>query len=385
MVATQKELLTHSRQDTFKTCRKKHQFAYELGLRRIDDAKALRMGSAFHEGIEQLGKGASLEVACQAVRDKHGVCPALFDSYDWAIELETILRLVCAYEWKWASQRLEHVVVERQFELPLLNPETGKSTPNWNLAGKIDAIVKLEDGRLAVKESKLLGDDIGQDSPLWRRLRIDHQISLYMLAARRLGFPVEAVLYDVARKPTIGATAVAVLDELGAKIVLNERGERVKTERGVWRQTGDKEKGYALQTRPMLPEEWGEKLTADICERPDFYFARVEVARLDQDLDDYQAELWEIQQTIREAQKKNRWYRTVNKNTCGFCPYFDICAGGGVLGAVPPAGFEFVYDRHPELERLRENENGNSNSSSTTETAAGTTAPAERESVESYW
>lgn len=378
------ELLTHSRQDTFKTCRKRHQYAYEIGLRRIDDAKALRMGSAFHEGIERLGNGGTLDDACQAVRAKHGLCPVMFDSYDWAIELETILRLVCAYQWKWESQHLEHVAVELQFELPLINPETKKKTPNWNLAGKIDAIVRLEDGRLAVKESKLLGDDISSDSDLWRRLRIDHQISLYMLAARQLGYAVDTVLYDVARKPTIAPTAVAVLDELSAKIVLNERGARVKTERGQWRQTGDKEKGYVLQTRQMTTDEWGEKLTADICERPDFYFSRVEVARLDQDLAAYQVELWDIQRTIREAQLNQRWYRTVNKNTCGYCPYFSICTGGAELGAVPPEGFEYVYDKHPELERdLREKANG---SSSTTETAAscGSTV-AERQPVENYW
>lgn len=359
-----KELLTHSRQDAFKTCRKRHWFAYERGLRRIDDAKALRMGGAFHEGIEQLGKGAGLPAACDAVRRKHGMCPVMFDSYDWAIELETILRLVCAYDWRWKDISLEHVAVELQFELPLLNPTTGKKTPTWNLAGKIDAIVKTEDGRLAVKESKLLGDDISSESDLWRRLRIDHQISLYMIAARRLGYPVESVLYDVTRKPTIGLSAIPVLDELGAKIVLNARGERVKTERGVWRQTGDKERGYVLQSRQMTPEEWGEKLTADICERPDFYFARVEVARLDQDLAEYEAEIWDIQQTIREAQKNDRWYRTVNKNTCGFCSYFDLCTSGKEVEDIAPPGFEFIADKHPELERA---------------------SPQEPEKVEIYW
>jgi hypothetical protein len=379
LVKNMKELLTHSRQDCFKTCRKRHQFAYELGLRRIDDAKALRMGGAFHEGIERIGNGDTLAAACEAVRAKYGRCPPLMDSYEWSIELETVLRLVCAYQWKWEASQIEHIAVELQFELPLINPETGKKTPNWNLAGKIDAIVRLEDGRLAVKESKLLGDDISSESDLWRRLRIDHQISLYMLATRQLGYAVDTVLYDVTRKPTIGPSAVAVLDELGAKIVLNASGVRVMTEKKQWRQTGDKERGYTLQTRPMTVDEWGDKLTADICERPDFYFARVEVARLDQDLDEYKAEIWDIQQTIREAQKKNRWYRTVNKQTCSYCPYFQICANSREIGTVAPEGFEFIYDRHPELGRT----DGNS---STAETAPATATSTEREpAIESYW
>jgi hypothetical protein len=104
----------------------------------------------------------------------------------------------------------------------------------------------------------------------------------------------------------------------------------------------------------MTVDEWGDKLTADICERPDFYFARVEVARLDQDLDEYSQELWWIQRSIRDAQKTGQWFKTVNKQTCSYCPYFSICTGGEKVGTVPPQGFEFLTDRHPELGRTVE-------------------------------
>jgi len=382
-VSEAKELITHTRQNSFKTCRRQHHLAYELGLRRIDDARALRMGDAFHGGIEQLAKGEALEVACEAVRGKYTRCPALADPTEYACELETVLRLVCAYQWRWQGDSLAYVAVELPFQLPLVNPQTGKASRWCNLGGKMDGVVRLEDGRLAVKESKLLGDDISSDSELWRRMRMDQQISLYMIAARDLGYPVEAVLYDVARKPTIKPNDVAVLDELGAKIVLSSNGVRVKTERGVWRQTGDKERGFVLQTRPMKPDEWGEKLSSDIAERPDYYFARVEVARLDQDLDEFRSELWDIQQLIRDAKNKNRHYRTVNRNTCPYCPYFDICAGFLDVSKVAPAGFEFVYDKHPELGRQGEIDDGNSNSPTET---AGTTAATQRPEPEpSYW
>jgi hypothetical protein len=223
----------------------------------------------------------------------------------------------------------------------------------FNLAGKIDGIVKMEDGRLAVKETKLFGDDIGPDAELWRRMRIDHQVSLYMTAARRLGYPVDTVLYDVARKPTIKPSMIAVLDELGAKVVLDRYGVRVRTAKGDYRQTGDADKGYTLQQRQMTPDEWGDKLSSDIAERPDFYFQRIEVPRLDQDLTEYQAEIWEIQQAIRAAQKSGHWFRTVSKQTCDWCSYFDICASGKAITAdsAPPEGFVFLSDLHPELER----------------------------------
>lgn len=357
-----KQLITHSRQQAFKTCRRQHWYSYELGLRRLDDAKALRMGAAFHEGIAAL---PDLTAACCAVRDRYARCPEQFDAYWWAIEQETILRLVCAYHWRWENAGLEVVATEQAFQIPLVNPETNKATPSFDLAGKIDGIVRLEDGRLAVKETKTTGDELGHDSPLWRRLRIDHQISLYIHAARQCGFAVDTVLYDVVRKPSIAPTAVPLVDVDGFKIVLDSRGERAKTAKGAWRQTADKDAGLVLQTRPMTVGEWGEKLTADITDRPDFYFARVEIPRLDQDIDEYRSELWDIQQMIREAQKTGRWYRTVNRNTCEFCTYFEACSSGQDVSAAPP-GFQFVADVHPELER-----NGHASTTAPANGAAG--------------
>ena len=49
-----KQLLTHSRMESFKRCRRRHYFEYEVGLRKQTDAKALRMGSAGHEGLDVL-------------------------------------------------------------------------------------------------------------------------------------------------------------------------------------------------------------------------------------------------------------------------------------------------------------------------------------------
>lgn len=446
MKTQDKQLLTHSRQDAFKTCRRKHYYTYELGLRRIDDARALRMGSAFHAAIEALSKtpaehvlltpadcncgGAycnicegglgyckvchggesdldqpcNLRVACDTIHKRYARVPELADPYWWSIERETLLRLVCGYAWRWSSMPLEYVATEHAFQVPLVNPATGAETPIFDLAGKIDGIVRLEDGRLAVKETKTTSDDLGIEAPLWRRLRIDHQISLYIHAARREGYDVATVLYDVVRKPTIQATPVPLLDPDGLKIVLDANGHRVhnasvKAKKtcpkcagagvdaaqlpcsctlGPWRQTGDTEKGYVVQTRQMTPEEWGEKLSADIAERPDFYFARREVARLNSDVDEYQAELWEIQQAIREAQRTGRWYRTVNRNTCEYCPYFDLCSSSQQLDRNnPPPGFHFVDDVHPELERRPASTlNGDQHVSDSTPAGAAGTASA---------
>ena len=290
-----KQLLTHSRQDTFKTCRRRHWFAYEIGLRRVTDAKALRMGTAWHIGLEALIT-SDLEHAVDTIRTEYGFgngfCPEEFDQYDWDIERETVIRLLCGYQWRWQTDTLRHVATEQAFVLPLCNPATGHATPVFCFAGKIDGIEHiLEGNRLAVREAKLLGEDIGPEASLWKRLRVDAQISSYVIAARKLGHDVSTVLYDVVRKPTIAPTNIPLVDSEGFKMVCDQQGMRVFKKDGKPRQTGDKAKGYVLQTRKMLPDEWGDKLSDDIAARPDYYYARVEIARLDDELDECQREL----------------------------------------------------------------------------------------------
>lgn len=366
------QLLTHSRQDTWKTCRRKHYYAYDLGMRPIHDARALRMGSAFDDGVSTLGRGESTDAACEAVNSHYAKIPDHFDPFDWLMERETILRLVCAYAWRWSTSGIVNVGTQTAFQIPLVNPATGAATPIFDLAGKIDGIVRLEDGRLAVKETKTCSEDISPHSEYWRRLRMDHQISLYIHAARQMGYTVDTVLYDVVRKPSIAPTDVPELDSAGLKIVVDEHGERVRNVKGgTWRQTADKEKGYVVKSRLMTTQEWGDKLTADIVERPEFYFARMEIPRLDQDIADYQSEIWEIQLSIRDAQRTGRHYRTVNRNTCPYCPYFDLCSTNAKVSKDrPPEGFVFLDNPHPELNGERFHVNA-------TSTAATNTAPGE--------
>ncbi len=344
-----KELLTHSRQQAFKTCRKKAWFGYEIGLRRTTDAKALRMGTAGHDGVECLGKGGTLDEAIAVVRSHYDNMPQHFDEYDWLIECETVERLICGYQWRWQSDGLTYIVTEHQFRDALKNPKTGGRSKKFDRSGKIDGIVQLEDGRLAVKESKFLGEDIGTDADLWLRLRMDHQITLYVDAARSIGYDVDTVLYDVVRKPSIKPEQVAIVDENGDKVVVDCNGVRVLTKQGKPRQTADKEQGYILQQRPMTPEEWGEKLNNDIGVRPDFYYARREIPRLEQQIAEYRQEFWDIAQAYTDAKKSDAWYRTVSKDTCAWCSYFQLCSNGWTKNDPTPEGFEILTNIHPEL------------------------------------
>ena len=208
--------------------------------------------------------------------------------------------------------------VERQFELPLTNPDSGKPSRAFLLAGKIDAIVKMPDGRLAVLEYKTAGEDISPDSEYWLRLRCDGQISLYVIAARALDFDVATVLYDVTRKPTI-------------RLRQNE-----------------------------TPQQYGQRLLDDIATRPDFYYARREIPRLEDDLAEYGAEVWQQAQQLLEVRRRadrlpdpsRAWFRNAGRWTCGWCDFAPLCLNGVRVapGSPTPCGFQILSDPNPELE-----------------------------------
>ena len=132
---TRKQLLTHSRMDSFRRCRRKHYYEYELGLRKAVDAKALRMGTAGHEGLDALKRGAELQDALDTVRKLYATAPEGPDQWEWEIELETVECLVTGYQWRWANTNIRCVASELGFEYPLVNPETNASSLIWNLAG----------------------------------------------------------------------------------------------------------------------------------------------------------------------------------------------------------------------------------------------------------
>jgi len=132
-----KQLSTHSRRAAFKTCRRKHWFSYELGIRRDTDAKALRMGSAYHKGLE-ISKQSGLDAAVTEIRRRYSETPDSVDAREWAIEGVTVEALLCGYFWRWENEPLIILATEKAFELPIINPATGAATPNWDAAGKID-------------------------------------------------------------------------------------------------------------------------------------------------------------------------------------------------------------------------------------------------------
>lgn len=359
-------LSTHSRRQCFKLCKRKHYYRYLLGLRRKETAKPLRFGSAFHIGLDLRAKGhsvdESIELAIASYDKTPDWCKTDEDRFDWQIERVQVACLLQGYFWFWerdADNALppditvaEMLQSEGAFDQPIRNPETGAASSVFRAAGKRDKIVKLADGRVAVMEHKTTGDDIEPDSFYWKKLKIDEQISAYVLAARTEGFDAETVLYDVARKPSIGPLSIPLLDENNCKVVVDKAtGERVFLDSGKPRQSGDAAKGWVLQSRKQTPDEYAKRLMDDIGSRPDRYYARQNIPRMETDIEEFKDELWQTQQDMRDAMKRGRHYK--NTGACSafgsVCEYLDkVCPAGLHFDRVPD-GFEIVGDLHPEL------------------------------------
>lgn len=331
--------LTHSQLACFRACPRRHQLRYEFGLRPMRQDLPLRIGSGFARAVEADAKG--LDVV-EAMGD------GLADPYDLAL----VAAMFATHRQRWEGQSLAHVHAELDFDVPLRNPATGASTPVFTLAGKIDRIVRLADGRLAIMEYKTTSRDFASGSDYWLRLHLDMQLSIYLIAARALGIDVSTILYDVTRRPSLRPSQIALLDEEGSKIVVGPDGARVKTKDGKkWRESGDAALGYyVVQTRVETPDEFSARVTAKMAAEPDQHFARIEIARVDDDLADAQAEIWAQQLALREAQRSSRWYR--NPEACfGLntrCEFADVCSSRG-LDTYTPDGFDRVDDVHPEL------------------------------------
>lgn len=337
-----------------KKCLRAHYYGYELMISKDNIGEPLRVGSAFHLGADMLAKGHSLDDVLHTIRTSYSLMPVWVqtpdDEREWHTECEYAVAIVAAYHWRWQNSEIKVIATEQEFEIPLVNPETGAASRIWTDRGKIDKIVELPDGRLAVEEHKTTSDSIDTDSDYWKRLRLDSQISRYVLAARSLGYDVQTVIYDVVRKPAHSPCQIPILDKNGLKIVTDADGNRICLANGKPRQAADREKGWTLKTRVETPEEYGQRVYRELYQNYDKYFARREIPRLESDLDEFRMEMWQQQKLIRWCQNTGVWFR--NTDACLHpyrCEFADICLNNVNPLVNLPAGYIKREQVHPEL------------------------------------
>lgn len=333
-------ILTNSEARAYRRCPKEHHYAYVLGYRPVREAEALRFGSLVHLGLEAWWKatGDRLDAALTAMTS------------DDPFELARAHVSLQGYDALWSEEPYDTLAVEAEFTAPLVNPASGRPSRTFTLGGKLDVLVRdRRDGDTKLIEHKTSSVDLGPGSPYWRRLALDGQVSIYYTGASALGHPITECIYDVLGKPQLRPSKVPLTDPSGNKIVLDAAGNRVSTKNGTFRQTGDAEKGYVLQTRLETVDEYRDRLVAHVAENPARYYQRGAVVRLEQERVDAAYDVWSTARLIQEAAVLGRWPRNVDacERYGRFCPYWAACSGEASID--DPTQYRRVTNVHEEL------------------------------------
>jgi hypothetical protein len=293
------QILTNSRLKSFRACQRRHRYAYTLGYRPVRTSEALAFGTAMHKALEcywtwRSGLGVVIDVQAEA--------SSAFDSLD-LFARSRARALFSGYTAAWHSDRLTVLAVERQFSLPLINPETGAKSRTWQLGGKLDLLARLADGRIAIIEHKTTSEDAAEGSTYRERLTLDGQVSQYFEGADSLaqqyGFErCDVVLYDVLTKPALRplkATLRRPIDE--------------------------------------TPEEYELRCMEAIAADPSRYYHRAEVVRLESERDEYQFDVWQLADAIRNSERTEKAPR--NPDSCFQygrpCEFWPVCSGRASL------------------------------------------------------
>jgi hypothetical protein len=150
-------------------------------------------------------------------------------------------------------------------------------------------------------EYKTTSFPIDDDSNYWRRLRIDSQISYYMLALREKGYNVNSCLYDVIHRPsgkpvTLTQAVTKHFVETGEYQQKGENGEMETISTFPVKDCGDhleigesstekipgaKEGTFAIRETPGM---YGARMQRHFLKEPNRYFQRKEICRTEADL-----------------------------------------------------------------------------------------------------
>lgn len=268
-----REVLTHSHMQLRKNCPVAEHYRYERGLVRRAQSASLTIGSAVHRGIET-GKVE------EALRMFEGVYPSTQADQDaHEVMMATVEAMLTGYFA--AYEPFDSYEAEIPFQVPIINPDTKARSKTFDLAGKVDGLTKI-DGQWWICEYKTT-------SQLTRayidRLQLDTQITTYMYGLQRLrSIKVAGVIYRIIKKPTI------------------------------------------RQKQTETASQFRERVVEDYRARPEFYFDEQRLYRSQEDLEDFERELWMFTQRILQERREGIHFK--NTSRCaeyGGCPYIPLC------------------------------------------------------------
>jgi len=188
-------ILTQSAKSTFQWCERKFYWRYRRGLDTIELNPYMDIGTLYHKGLAELGPDLSNKKAMmEALSPEH--VPEV--SHDHML----IARFMCEeYHHifsggnpKWASALPGKIT---DLEITIVH----KVARGTYLAGKLDGLIRDDEGRLWIIERK---STYSIDANYLGKVELDGQLTYYcMLAYLRYGEMPVGIVYDVGCRPRI--------------------------------------------------------------------------------------------------------------------------------------------------------------------------------------
>lgn len=231
--------------------------------------------------------------------------------------------LLVGYDRKYGQSKYIPTAVETTECSRLLNPDTGKGSRTFSLAGLLDVRIAYGNKLLLMDHKSCSCDIEDPDAPYWRQLTVEGQVTHYMLLGWLNGEKFDGAVWDVLRKP--GTNPAKMKTKAMTKRVLSERaycGRRLSNETLVNLQKTERENLEMYEARLV------HDCTID---RPDRYFQRRSVPRLDSELLTYAGELWEHSQDMLYERAKKRTEDSLPVRNSGACMLYGTpCAFLGI-------------------------------------------------------
>jgi hypothetical protein len=258
----------------FRSCPKKYYFRYIKGLEPYKKSPALTLGSILHSGFDMYYNGFSNEEVARFIgktADEEIAKASPDTAEDLVIMKYTLLGMWLNYPKDLSI--FSEIKPELKLKLTFSNGVVAVI--------KVDGLV-TKDGKLWIRELKTTGLTFTQFS---QRCRTSSQGTFYPFCLRRLGYPVEGIIYDYVKKPQLRKGMHEDKDQFGYRIMQSYR------------------------------------------EKPDYYFQRHFSYRTELDLLLFEKDIMATAKNIERCCRENEWYR--NQDSCwtfnSACPYLPIC------------------------------------------------------------
>jgi hypothetical protein len=328
-VSTPPMISTYSMWSLFRNCRKAVDWRYLQNLVPLERDGNLHYGSLIHDCLETWHRYRNREQVLGLIERS---CPNRHVDDSQRRDWHLATAMMTGYMNRYPEEEFEVVELEKVFQGPIVNPETGAASRSFVLSGKVDGIVKMgsEYFVLEHKTASLL------DSSYLERLWTDFQITLYAYYVEQtLGLPITGILYNVLVKAKLQQSAGETEEEFEAR-----RAELLAKSK-----TG---KSSAKRRTPESDEDFQARLAEKYADPEMFHREKLYLSR--DRFEILRAELWELTQAFLDARRRGVFYQ--NTSHCFQyqrpCPYFALCRSNG-----NPNVLENFYQRVEPHEELR--------------------------------